>query len=116
MEHEGIGLWDKCVHHDERALKKMLAYNKRDVVVLEELYLKIRPWIKGHPNLALYIDTDRTICTNCMNDELEWGGFYTTPSGRYKAFRCNKCGAIGRNRSSDLTKEERDQLMLSIAA
>ena len=42
-------LWVRCKNGEEKALKKMENYNRRDVEVLEEVYLKIRPWIKGHP-------------------------------------------------------------------
>ena len=109
-------LWVRSVNGDESALTEMLRYNEFDVVVTEELYLDLRPWMKSHPNVALYIDTEETICTNCGNEDLEWGGFYYTPAGRYKAFRCSGCGAIGRSRISSLTKEERAKLLLSIAS
>jgi len=113
MEHEGMDLWKKCVNHDKGALATMLKYNKRDVTILEELYLRIRPWIKGHPNLGLYIDTDKTVCTNCGNENLTWAGHYYTPAGRYRSFRCDSCSAIGRSRVSDLDKEARSRLLLS---
>ena len=116
MEHEGMALWKRCVNWDNQALQKMLKYNKRDVAILEELYLKIRPWLKGHPNLGLYIDTEETLCTNCGNENLTWGGYYFTPAGKYKSFRCDQCGAIGRSRISDLDKETRARLLLSVAA
>jgi len=115
MDHEGMDLWKACVNGSEKALDTMLKYNKRDVTILEELYLKIRPWMKGHVNVGLYIDTDETLCTNCGNDDLTWGGYYFTPAGKYKAFRCDKCGAIGRSRISDLDKETRARLLLSVA-
>jgi hypothetical protein len=115
MEHEGMELWKRCVNWDHLALDKMLKYNKRDVVILEELYLKIRPWMKGHPNVGLYINTDEEVCTNCGNENLTWGGHYFTPAGKFRSFRC-ECGAIGRSRFSDLDKETKARLLLSIAA
>jgi hypothetical protein len=111
-----FSLWPACVRGDEEALAKMEEYNRFDVVVTEELYLTLRPWMKGHPNVALYINTDETLCTNCGNEELSWGGYYYTPAGKYKSFRCDKCGAIGRSRISDLDKETRARLLLSVAA
>jgi DNA-binding CsgD family transcriptional regulator len=114
-KHEGFNMWKRCVNGDETALDEMMFYNESDVRALEELYLRIRPWIKGHPPVGLYIDTDGTACTNCGNEDVEWGGAYFTPAGRYAAFRCNICGAIGRSRTSDLTKEERKMLCLSVA-
>jgi hypothetical protein len=110
------GLWPACVSGDEEALKKMETYNRFDVTVTEELYLTLRPWMRGHPNVALYINTEETLCTNCGNENLTWGGYYFTPAGKYKSFRCDKCGAIGRSRVSDLDKETRARLLLSIAA
>jgi hypothetical protein len=108
-------MWVRCVNGDEAALAEMKMYNESDVLILEELYLALRPWIKSHPNVGLYIDTTDTVCTNCGNTSLEWNGFYFTPAGKYEAFRCNSCGAIGRSRKSDLTKEERARLMQSVA-
>jgi hypothetical protein len=116
MDHEGMGLWKKCVNHSNEALDTMLKYNKRDVAILEELYLKVRPWMKGHPNVGLYIDTDEKLCSNCGNEDLTWGGYYFTPAGRFKSFRCDACGAIGRSRTSELDKETRARLTLSVAA
>ena len=110
-------LWRRCVGGDEHALNEMREYNEIDVVALEECYLELRPWIKSHPNVALFISTDKEVCTNCGSADLEWRGNYYTPAGRFKAFRClnPKCGAIGRSRYSDLTTEERKRLHLSIA-
>lgn len=78
------------------ALNKMLSYNMKDVFILEELYVLLRPWIKGHPNLNLYSIGDTDVCPNCGNIHLDWKGKYATPLGLYRAFRCLRCGAIGR--------------------
>lgn len=108
-------LWKRCVTGEKEALFELSNYCDNDVRILEELYVKLRPWIKGHPNVALYIDTDTERCTNCGNTDLDWRGKYFTPAGRYLAFRCNACGAVGRSRFSDLTPEEREKLCLSVA-
>ena len=113
--HPGWDVWKRCVHGDEEALREMNEYCDRDVMILEELYLQIRPWIKGHPNMGLYIDTDEKVCTHCGNENLTWGGAYTTGVGAYAAFRCNKCGAIGRSRTSALTQEDRKNLVAPVA-
>jgi hypothetical protein len=113
--HHSMQMWRDCVHGDAQALIDMEEYNRTDVVALEELYLQIRPWVKSHPNLALYIDTDEERCTNCGNTDLDWGGFYYTPAGRFKAFRCGTCGAVGRSRYSDLTAEDKERLCLAVA-
>jgi hypothetical protein len=108
-------MWKQCAQGNTQAISDMRTYNERDVFCLEELYLVLRPWIKSHPNVGLYIDTTKTVCTNCGNANLEWSGFYYTPAGKYEAFRCNACGAIGRSRKGDLTKDERARLLTSVA-
>jgi hypothetical protein len=70
-------------------------------VALEELYLKLRPWIKSHPNLGLYVEGE--VCPTCGSDQITWKGKYRTPAGEYKTFRC-ECGAIGRSRHSEPKK------------
>ena len=99
--HPGFDIWRRCVHGDEEALRVMDEYCKRDVMILEELYLHIRPWIKGHPNVSLYQDAETDACGNSGNTNLNWGGYYTTPAGKYRAFRCTNCGAIGRFKSAE---------------
>lgn len=111
-----FSLWKRCAEGNKDALAAMLAYNQNDVLILEDLYVKVRPWIKSHPNVGLFIDTDKEVCTNCGASNLEWRGRYYTPAGRYKAFRCASCNAVGRSRYSDLTKEDRKRLHLSIAS
>lgn len=100
-------LWVDCYNGDKAALEKMVGYNLNDVVILEELYVRIRPWIKSHPNVGLYVDSGVEVCPTCGSDRLHWKGFYYTPAGRYESFRCKNCGSIGRKRTNDLDPEDR---------
>lgn len=120
--HPGYNTWKTAVKQSilggraaEEALERMRSYCDNDVRILEELYLQIRPWIKGHPNMGLYVDTDGSACTNCGNADLDWKGKYYTPAGRFLSFRCNNCGAVGRSRTTDIDKEERDRLCIGVA-
>lgn len=108
-------LWVRCAHGDENAIREMELYNNNDVLILEELYLTLRSWVKNHPALGLYVDTGKEVCSNCGNTNLDWNGNYYTPAGRFKAFRCGSCGAVGRSRYSDLTKEEKERLLVGVA-
>jgi DNA polymerase elongation subunit (family B) len=109
---EGMDLWKKCVgdfgyKEIKPALIRMADYCDNDVVILEELYVQIRAWIKDHPNMGLYIDTEGEKCTKCGSTDLDWRGKYYTPAGRYRAFRCMSCAAVGRSRLTDLDAEEK---------
>ncbi len=108
-------LWKNCVAGDEQALKYMQDYNVGDVETLEEVYLKLRPWIKSHPNLGLYLESDGPICPNCGSDELHWTDkYYYTQTGKYQTFRC-QCGAYGRSRFNAVDKDAREVLVMGLA-
>lgn len=121
MEHEGLAMWHKCMKGDQDALDTMLAYNEQDIMGLEELYVTIRPWIKSHPNMALYYKSvedgyvDR--CHRCLSTDITWLNDrpYVTPMNRYSSYRCNSCGGVGRARSSEVDATERKHLTSSIA-
>jgi RNase H-like protein len=89
--------WTECGNGNKEYLNKMLEYNKFDVQLTEEVYLKLRPWIKNHPNLNLFDTTGWDACRCCGSTEIRWEGKYQTALGLYKGFRCQKCGAIGRS-------------------
>ncbi|NQU99174.1 MAG: ribonuclease H-like domain-containing protein [Parcubacteria group bacterium] len=107
-------LWKDCVHGDNKALAKMDNYCVNDVKILEDVYLRLRPYIKSHPNVALYMDSDVTLCPNCGSKDLTWGYKYTTPANQFYTARC-KCGAFVRNRASIIDKEKKKVLGQSIA-
>jgi len=108
-------LWKRCVTGDASALIEMETYNQKDVKILEEVYVILRPWIKSHPNCGLYVDAVDPICPNCGNSNLTWGGFYYTMVGKYKTFRCNNCESIGRSRFTEIEKGKRKNLVVSVA-
>jgi hypothetical protein len=113
--HTTFQLWKDAKSGDDKALKFMEEYNRGDVELLEEVYLKIRPWIKSHPNLALYVESEDTRCPHCGSSEVEWTGkFYYTQTGKYETFRCG-CGAYGRSRKSSLSKEVKENLGVALA-
>ena len=108
-------LWKRCMDGDDEALEYMEKYNREDVKVLEEVYTMVKPWIKSHPNMALFVETDGESCPTCSSVDLNWTGSYATMVNKYSSFRCGKCGAIGRSRHSELTKEDKTKILQSIA-
>lgn len=115
-------LWKKCagngtcsLKEQTNALKEMLTYNINDVYILEELYLILRAWIKPHPNIGLFDTTTVSVCPNCGSPDIIKKGYYYTSVGRYETFRCNNCKSIGRSRHNDLDKNQKKNLLTSIA-
>jgi RNase_H superfamily len=94
-------LWSRCMDGNAEALIEMEAYNRQDIVVLEEVYLRLRPYIKSHPNWNLFTDSLNPVCPICGCEHLEPSGYYYfTQTGKYPNFRCMGCGALSRDRHS----------------
>jgi len=110
-------LWDNCMKGDRKALKEMEEYNVQDVRILEETYLQIRPWIKPHPNMGLFIlDETEHRCPSCGSNELEeQGKCYNTSANIYELFRCGNCSSISRKRLGAATIKQKRHLLIPTA-
>lgn len=90
VKHEGFELWSKVMDGDEKAQAKMEVYNIQDVVLLEKLYQKIKPYIKNHPNLG---DQGAGSCGSCGSKSVQKRGFRRTKYFRIQRLQCNDCGS-----------------------
>lgn len=95
-----FALWKRCLAGDKKSLSYMQEYNDMDVVVLEEVYHRLRPFIKPHPNFNLYTDTHG--CSTCGNDikNLIKKGKYATTVNKYDSYFCENCGSYSRTGAS----------------
>lgn len=84
-------LWVDCMNKDPEAWKTMEAYNRQDVLLLEKVYDKFKPWIKNHPNMAVYTDSGLA-CPNCGSTHVTKRGFARTAMLKYQRYQCNGCG------------------------
>jgi len=108
------GLWKDCFWGDPEALKHMEEYNKEDVFLLEDIYLFIRPWIKNHPNVGVYMFADEPRCAICGSSSLYEEGVKTTNVGMYRTWRCNDCGGLSKERRTSIPLKNRKVLLSSI--
>lgn len=90
-EHEGHGLWVKCMSGDSKAWKEMKEYNINDVLLLEKVYDKFKPWIKHHANHSLY-SKEGLVCPNCGASSVQRRGFHYTSASKYQRYQCTGCG------------------------
>lgn len=98
--HTEFSLWTKCLQGDPAALEEMRIYNVQDVILLEKIYLKLRPYIKGHPNVTLYDERYPDRCPSCGGSHLVEVAHTYTSVNKFKVFSCLDCGAMSRNRKS----------------
>lgn len=94
----GFELWKECLRGNPKAWREMRLYNIQDVVSLEELYLKLRPWMEGHPNVATQLHPDTPTCPKCGSDHLNAKGYRYTVACQYVRYQCQACGGWSRGR------------------
>lgn len=115
--HEGFGLWRRCVEGDPTAFEEMEEYNIGDIPTLEELYLTVRPYMRKHPNVALF-HKDQSVmrCVRCGSDDLvvEEGKTAQTFLSKFKVYRCQECGSCARDRKNVREKAAMDKTLANI--
>lgn len=104
-------LWRDCIAGDRKAWALMKKYNKQDVLLLESLYERLLPWITNHPNMALFLDKDRPMCTNCGSTSLHRHGVRRTKTQQYPRYQCQDCGTWVRGRKTEVDKDRRDNIL-----
>lgn len=84
-----------------KTLAAMKKYNIQDVVLLEKIYLRLLPYIKNHPNMAI-ISQRPSACINCGDpDNLQSRGTAISNTAIYKRFQCQTCGKWQRTKLKD---------------
>lgn len=95
VRHAGFEMWIKCMAGDVKAWDQMARYNKHDVRVLERLYHRLLPWIKGHPNIGAYVGAP--VCPHCGSHHIQQRGYTVTRNMKYPRLQCQACGTWFRN-------------------
>lgn len=99
MGNSGHQLWVECLAGIPKAWAQMRRYNKQDVVVTEELYHRILPWVSGHPSVGLFSDPPVSGCANCGSMHLRPRGRAYTARSIFQRYRCDDCGKWQRGSS-----------------
>lgn len=91
VEHSGHNLWVRCMAGDDAAWNLMERYNKQDTKLLEKLFDKLKPWIKGLPNAGLYNPDNSEVCPKCGSESYQRRGMEHTATCSYQRFQCCSC-------------------------
>ena len=121
-QHKGMALWTGCMIGDPASWQTMEDYNRQDVLILEEVYNKMRPWINGHPNVSLYTDEDEIFrdevvnkkihCPSCNSTHLQKRGLAYTKSLKYQRYQCQDCFSWSRGKASVGTPAEKASVLI----
>lgn len=92
-------LWKKSIEGDKEALSYMLKYNKQDVLILEKVYLKLRPWIYKHPNINTINGINK--CPFCGSNSVTKQDINVNLQvNTYSLYRCDTCNGFFRDNKS----------------
>lgn len=101
LDHTGIALWRDCMDGKQDALDMMLAYNKQDVQLLEDVYHELKAFDPKHPNMGQYFKDDLHRCTVCGSaDVTETGNAVYSSASSFAEVVCNSCGHRSRKRTA----------------
>ena len=106
VQHSGFELWIKCMAGDNKAWKEMKEYQIQDVNLLIDLYEKLRPWIKNHPNQPLHNNAEDG-CVACGSKKLQRRGYERTNTATYQRLQCQDCGKWMRSSKRESSSELR---------
>lgn len=94
MDTGGFELWRDVMVGDPEARAQMRRYNRQDVRITEALYLKLLPWIPGHPNRRLY--DSKAGCPVCGGADLWRRGYAYTAASVFVKYQCQTCKSYSR--------------------
>jgi len=88
------GLWMRVLKGDMAAVKEMVRYNVGDVLVLEKVYLKLKPYMKRHPHVGVMTNDTKCSCNKCGSVNLKKNGVRITAAGvKKQEMQCKECGS-----------------------
>ena len=90
LKHSDL-IW-KCLEGDKKEWDLMKTYNKRDVSITRDLYMKTRGWYTNHPNLSFYTRDERE-CPVCHSQKVQSRGNQKYfRQGIRQRYQCRDCG------------------------
>lgn len=84
-----LDLWLDCLDGKEKAIKRMIRYNKQDVRLLEDVYTIIAPYSRTQLNMNLF---DGCGCPLCGSSRVQRRGDRLTSTNRFDRYQCIDCG------------------------
>lgn len=109
----GHELWAEVLKGNPEAWAEMKEYNIHDVLATEELYDIIKPFSSKHPNIALMQGNEQPTCRVCGSTHLVKDGDWHTSLSVYDLYRCTDCGAYSRGRTTNTTKQQRQNVTMA---
>ena len=110
-KYPGFELWAGIMRNEDAAWEEMKKYNIQDIRATEKLYLALRPWARGLPNLAQFYEDDERRCPRCGSVNVHEHGTVVSNVSEYHQYLCSDCGGYSRGRHTINSKQKRKALL-----
>ena len=109
QDHEGIKMWKKVQFGDasekKEYLEKMLDYNVGDIITTEDLYYKMRRYMKGESHFGVLQGSAKWTCPECGGTNVELLKTTVTRAGTIqRVMRCNDDDVTYKISNTEYTK------------
>lgn len=93
MDTGPMGLWHRVMEGDKKSLDLMVRYCKRDVELLEEVYVRLENFNKPKSHAGVLEGKDKSSCPSCASTQTQRRGYRVTAlGGKSQIMSCGKCG------------------------
>lgn len=82
--------WLRALGGHRPSMDYIVEHCRKDVIVLTEVYERLKPLVLDHPNRGL-VD-GRGGCGVCGANKLQKRGFHITRTRKYQRYQCSSCG------------------------
>lgn len=94
--------WLHAALGNKRALKRVVEHCKFDVLVLEEVFCRLRPLALEEPVRHLFLaDESPDSCVSCGSQHLQSRGVHVAKTRQYQRYQCQSCGKWQRSKFSN---------------
>jgi transcription elongation factor Elf1 len=104
--HTNMSMWAAiCLQGCNKAMKQMIKYCKKDVVLLQKAYHKLSQYDKDHTHVGVLNGHDAWTCPRCGSEKVRRNGSTITGTGaRKQLMQCTCCGRKYRISNANLNK------------
>lgn len=85
-------LWERCAKGERKAINEMADYNRQDVLLLEQVFLKMLPHVESKLNHALFSDKD-IVCPHCGSENVQKRGTLVNKITKRQRYACMSCSS-----------------------
>lgn len=106
-----FSLWTGCYNGEKKALRDMVKYNVQDVLLLEDVYKAMKPYMKTHPNMNMFAEGDGFKCPKCLSSNVQRQGKRVTVTQTYHRYQCQDCGSWSQDKTNSTPHDKKKRLL-----